>query len=166
MPHPPTVGALRTMPAAHSDSMSKRHSISALYATGNPDSTWRIHLADGATYEVQFAATSQPTIVRRGSAVASDRHPRRLSGLDATLCEPLRFAITGRERFEAVVTDISRVRPYCVRCGERLFAGICTRCLVDATHHNAETKWIGKPLKWRRRLVNRLEPLFRLLDGR
>ncbi|MET4705938.1 hypothetical protein ABIB54_003444 [Frigoribacterium sp. UYMn621] len=145
--------------------MRRPTTATALYLTGAPGTTWRVQTADGATYEVQFAATSQPTIVRRGSDVASDRHPRRLAALEAVLGEPLRFTITGRERFEAVVTGISRVRPYCVRCGERLF-GICTRCLVDASHHYAETKWVGKPLTWRRRMVNRLEPLFRLLDGR
>jgi hypothetical protein len=139
----------------------------ALYLTGTPGSTWRIHLADGATYEVQFAVTSQPTIVQRGSDVVSDRHPRRLAALESVLGEPLRFTVVDhRERYEAVVTAISRVRPYCVRCGERLFIRICPRCLVDASHHYAETKWVGKPMTLRRRMVNLLEPFFRLLDGR
>jgi hypothetical protein len=142
--------------------------VTALYATGAPGSTWRIHLADGATYEVQFA-TSQPTIVRRGSDVASDRHPRRLAALEANLGEPLRFTMTGqRERYEAVVMAITRVRPFCGLCGDRLLAGVCSRNLVDPTHHRShqETKWAGKPLPWRRRLGNRLEPILHWLDGR
>ena len=138
----------------------------ALYLTGNPGAAWRIHLADDAIFELQFADASAPLIVRRGSGVDFDRHPRPLKGLDAVLGEPLRYTIGERERYEAVVTAITRIRPFCAKCGERRVLGVCTRCLVDPTHHYAETKWVGKPMSLRRRLSYLLEPVFRLLDGR
>ena len=149
--------------------MSRRPTtVTALYLTGNPGATWRVHLADGSTYEIQFDRASA-VIVRRTSDVGYEHHPPRLAGLDAVDGEPLRFTIVGqRERYEAVVTAITRVRPFCRFCGERLLVGVCSRNLVDPTHHRSrqETKWAGKPLSWRRRLVNRLEPLLHWLDGR
>ena len=139
----------------------------ALFLTGNPGSTWQICTADKAIFEVQFADTSAPAIVHRTSDVHADRHPRPLAGLDAVNGEPFRFTIAGqRERYEAVVTTITRIRPFCDRCGERRVLGVCTRCLVDPTYHYAETKWVGKPMSRRRRMFYLLEPVFRLLDGR
>ena len=106
-------------------------------------------------------------IVRRGSDADHDRHPRRLVGFEAVLGEPLRFTIAGqRKRYETVVTTITRIRPFCARCGERRLLGACVRCLVDPSHHYAETKWVGKPMSRRRRMFYLLEPVFRLLDGR
>lgn len=148
--------------------MKRRPTIATtLYLTGAPGSTWQICTADNALFELQFADASAPLIVRRGSGVDFDRHPRPLKGLDAVNGEPLRFTIAGqRERYEAVVTTITRIRPFCARCGERRILGVCTRCLVDPTHHYAETKWVGKPMSRRRRMFYLLEPVFRLLDGR
>ena len=147
--------------------MRRRPATTALYLAGRARSTWRIQTADDAVFEVHFADASAPLIVRRGSGVDFDRHPRPLKGLDAVNGEPLRFTIAGqRERYEAVVTTITRIRPFCARCGERRILGVCTRCLVDSTHHYAETKWVGKPMSRRRRMFYLLEPVFRLLDGR
>ena len=154
--------------AAHSCFMRRRPTIAtALCLTGNPGSAWQICTADNAIFEVQFAEASAPVIMRRRSDVGPDRHPRPLDGLNAVNGEPFRFTIAGqRERYEAVVTAITRIRPFCARCGERRLLGACVRCMVDRTHHYAETKWVGKPMSRRRRMFYLLEPVFRFLDGR
>ena len=118
--------------------------VTALYLTGAPNSAWRIRVADDAIFEVQFADASATAIMRRRSDVDPDRHPRPLADLDAVLGEPLRFTIAGqRKRYETVVTTITRIRPFCARCGECRLLGACVRCLVDPTHHYAETKGSG-----------------------
>lgn len=149
--------------------MRTNRSASALYLAGptsSTGSTWRILTADDAVFEIQYGSAAA-LLVRRVEGVHSDRRPRRLVAFEAEVYEPLRFTAEGnRERVEAVVASITRVRPYCRKCGERLLAGVCNRCLVDPTHYYAETKYAGKPQSRRRLLVYRLEPLLRLLDGR
>lgn len=139
----------------------------ALHLTSAPNSTWLIRLADGATSEIQFDLLS--TLIVRRSDADHDRHPRRLAAIEAVLGEPLRFTVAGqRERYEAVVTAITRVRPFCRHCSERQLVGVCARSLVDPTYHRSqqETKWAGKPVSRRRRLGNKLEPFLHWLDGR
>lgn len=136
----------------------------ALYLNGPARCTWRIRTADGGVFEVRFASAS-PVIVRRAAGVNPDRRPRRLAALEAAIGEPLRYTVEGlRGASAAVVVSITRVGPFCPKCGERLLFAICPRCLVDPTHWYAETKFAGKRQSWRRRLVYRLEPVLRLLD--
>lgn len=148
--------------------MRTNRSASALYLappTSSTGSTWRILTADDAIFEIQYGSAAA-LLVRRAEGVHSDRRPRRLVAFEAEVGEPLHYTAEGyRERVEAVVASITRVRPYCKKCGERLFAGICTRCLVDPTHFYAETNYVGKPQSRRRRLLYRLDPFLQFLDG-
>lgn len=106
--------------------METNRSASALYLAGPAGQACRIVTADGVAFEVQY--TNLPILVRRAVGVYSDRRPRRLVAFEAVTGEPLRFTVTDqREVFAAVVVSIARTRSFCLRCGERLLAGVCTR---------------------------------------
>lgn len=144
--------------------MRKPRTATALYLTGPAGSTWNVLTAGGVVFNVQF--DGPPVITRRAVGAYIDLRPRRITAFEALVGEPLRYTVAGHpNRTAAVVVSIFRTGSICGRCGERRILGVCIRCAIDPPHFYAETKYVGKHQTRRRRLVNRLDPILRLLDG-